>query len=487
MTAPIWMASPPEVYSTLLSSGPGAGPLLAAAAMWESLSTEYASVAEELAAMLAAVQAGTWQGPSAESYLAANVPYLAWLTRASGNSAAAAAEHQTAATAYTTALAAMPTLAELAANHAVHGVLVATNFFGINTVPIALNEADYIRMWVQAATTMATYQTVAGAAVAATPQTTAAPQIAASAASVGPIHVHHHLNDPGSQPATQDSEGVTNPEWWESRWDQLVTAVQNDLASPNPFQSILTDGFLQGVIPHYAGEVIAGLSAPLSTLSPMMYALVPTVGLSGAPAGLAGLAGLAGIQTPTPIAGFVPDAPPQIVPGAVDAVAPPPAMQAGTIAAPPAASGIPVPSTMAPPAAPPGAPPVIGAQGFAFPYLVAGPTSGARASLPVRTETKAAAPAAAATAGSAAQAEESARRKRRRRTGLTDPGDRYEYLDAEASAHGAGVLGFTGTNRAAAATATGMTTLTADVAADRPTIPMVPHTWAPGEDPDAAH
>ena len=96
--------------------------------------------------MLANVQAGAWQGPSAESFVAAFVPYLAWLMRASADSASAAAQHETAATAYTAALAAMPTLPELAANHMVHGVLLATNFFGVNTIPIAVNEADYVRM-----------------------------------------------------------------------------------------------------------------------------------------------------------------------------------------------------------------------------------------------------------------------------------------------------------------------------------------------------
>ncbi len=222
MTAPIYMAAPPEVHSTLLSSGPGPSSLLEAAGAWGSLSAEYTSVAEELSSVLAEVQTGAWQGPSAESFVSAYVPYLAWLAKASADSAAAATQHETAAAAYTAALAAMPTMPELATNHVVHGVLQATNFFGINTIPIAVNEADYVRMWVQAATTMSAYQAVADTAVAATPATDAAPPI---------------LKSTGAQPASSNS-GLSGdnplglPQWLQNILNQF--GIGNSLTAHDP-------------------------------------------------------------------------------------------------------------------------------------------------------------------------------------------------------------------------------------------------------------
>ncbi|GAB4963549.1 hypothetical protein MAHJHV51_57310 [Mycobacterium avium subsp. hominissuis] len=99
------------------------------------MSTEYAAAAAysvliddqavaELDGLLAAAHAGAWEGPSAEQYVAALSSNQAWYGAWAAKSSTAASLHETAAGAYTAALAAMPTLGELATNHAVPGATI---------------------------------------------------------------------------------------------------------------------------------------------------------------------------------------------------------------------------------------------------------------------------------------------------------------------------------------------------------------------------
>lgn len=487
LTAPVWMASPPEVHSALLSSGPGPGPLLAAAGTWHSLSAAYAEAAEDLSALVAGVQAGAWEGPTAESYAAAHAPYVAWLLQAATDAAAMAARHETSAAAYTGALTAMPTLGELVGNHATHAALLATNFFGINTIPIAVNEADYTRMWIQAATTMTIYQALSTETVAAAPTTPPAPTVVKSAdpfpaADLSPGDILNNVLTDWTnvvQSIVDQLFGVQGPPALDSS-ATFPVGVMEFLANPSPA--------LLGALVFAATFEVTFDTLFFSPAALLTAPFLPLVGL----AGLTGLAGLAAMPHPGPL--------PDIgnpIPESSAAQTQPPAGIATAVATPgdvgPSAIAAPAPAS-APASAPAMASaPAAGPASFA--YLVSGGGPDEEEGPTLIGRGKATAPAADLVAAAAAPARASTRERSQRRRQAVMRARGHEYMDIDsdleappdsaptattASTRGGGPLGFTGTASVPeVASPEGLVTL-ADGFGAGATAPRLPHTWTNG-------
>lgn len=156
----LFLGFPPEVWSSLLNGGPGPGSLFAGSGALREQSASYLGASDKAAEILAKIDAGLWHGDSALQFQAKHGDLVPWLAEVAGIMNHAAESNEFIAFAFIEAAAMMPTMAELLANHVSHAILVATNFLGINTIPIAINEAQYVEMWIRAAETMSTYESV---------------------------------------------------------------------------------------------------------------------------------------------------------------------------------------------------------------------------------------------------------------------------------------------------------------------------------------
>ncbi|QLL10352.1 PPE family protein [Mycobacterium vicinigordonae] len=180
-------ALPPEINSARMYSGPGSGPMMAAASAWNTIATEMRSAASSYGSVVAELSGESWFGPASTSMLAAALPYLDWLNTTATQAEQAGNQATAAATAFETAFTMTVPPVAVAANRAELAMLVATNVFGQNTPAIAATEAQYAEMWAQDAATMNGYASISDVASAlmpfTSPQSTTTPDGPAEQAS----------------------------------------------------------------------------------------------------------------------------------------------------------------------------------------------------------------------------------------------------------------------------------------------------------------
>jgi PPE-repeat protein len=164
-------ALPPEVNSTRMYSGPGSGPLLAAAAAWNALAAEMRSAATDYDSVIRELMSVGWNGPSSASMLAAAAQYLGWLNATAAQAEQTGMQASAAASAFEGAFAMIVPPPLVTANRVLLANLVATNIFGQNTPAIAATDAEYAEMWAQDAAAMNGYALASNSASQMTPFT----------------------------------------------------------------------------------------------------------------------------------------------------------------------------------------------------------------------------------------------------------------------------------------------------------------------------
>lgn len=160
---------PPEINTSRMYAGVGAGTLVTAAAAWAALAAELNSTAISYQAVLSTLTEGPWVGPSSSSMAAAAFPYVSWMTATAAQARKTAGQLAAAVAAYETAFAATVPPVSIEVNRALLASLVATNIFGQNTEAIAAAEAHYAEMWARDAAAMYGYAEASAAATVLMP------------------------------------------------------------------------------------------------------------------------------------------------------------------------------------------------------------------------------------------------------------------------------------------------------------------------------
>jgi len=157
---------PPEINSTMMFSGAGGAPMLAAAASWEGLAGELGTAAQSFSSVTSDLAAQAWQGPASAAMLEAATRYSGFLTAATTHAQTAATQAQAVVSVFEAAQAATVHPVAVAANRSQFVRLVFSNLFGLNAPAIAAAESEYEQMWAADVAAMVGYHGGVSAAAA---------------------------------------------------------------------------------------------------------------------------------------------------------------------------------------------------------------------------------------------------------------------------------------------------------------------------------
>jgi PPE-repeat protein len=258
-------ALPPEINSGRMYSGPGSGPMLAAAAAWDGLADELYSAAASFEIEIANLTSGSWLGKASTSMSAAAADYIAWLNTTAGQSEQTATQAKAAAGAFEAAFSTTVPPPVIAANRSLLMALIATNLLGQNTPVIATTEAQYAQMWAQDAAAMYEYAAASAAATMLTPFTPPAP--AANPAELA--------RQPAQIARVTGTWAATNTQTMLSQLTSTTPAALESVTSPLPSTATSFGSGITGIAQSL------GLTNPFNLLGPANTAM-SIIGLDNA-------------------------------------------------------------------------------------------------------------------------------------------------------------------------------------------------------------
>lgn len=164
-------AIPPEITSSLIYSGAGAAPLVAAATAYANLAAEVSATASQWESIISLLTSQQWTGGGSAAAATAAQPIITYLTETATTLEQASAQATASAAAYEAVFAAVVPPPVILTNRTTQAALVASNILGQNTPAIVALDTLYGEYWAQDAAAMAAYQAASAAAGVLTPVT----------------------------------------------------------------------------------------------------------------------------------------------------------------------------------------------------------------------------------------------------------------------------------------------------------------------------